>query len=111
MDLFQLLQPNSLPIDIVMIVLVLLSGLFQQKYLSGVQKLNGAWKTLIVSFVFCIIYGSLFFLAYGIEKNMLLRWFFSYVLATSMYELLIKKFTDKFFPEEKNTTTTETPKP
>jgi Na+/H+-dicarboxylate symporter len=93
---------GTLPIDIIMIALVLLSGIFQNKYFSE-WKFNAAWKTLIVSFVFCSIYAAIYFIQHGNLKDMLMKWFFSYVVATSLYELLMKRFMKKLFPEEENT--------
>jgi hypothetical protein len=99
MDFSQLLQPGALPIDLVMIILVLLGGLFQKKYLSDIN-INAAWKTLIVSFTFCAVYAILYSIAYKYQKELPLRWFFSYVTGTSLYELLLKNFLKKIFPQE-----------
>lgn len=99
MNIINFLQPDKLPIDIIMIIIVLLSGLFQQKYLFNIN-MNGAWKTLIVSFIFCIIYVLLFSYAFGFKQELPLRWFFSYILSTSLYELLLKKFLKQYFPDE-----------
>lgn len=91
MDIVQILQPFHLPIDLVMIALVVISGQFQKKYLADV-KMKGALLTLIVSFVFCCVYGCLFSLAQGFEKDLPLKWFFSYVCGTSFYELFLHYF-------------------
>lgn len=96
MNWIKFLQPEALPIDIVMVVLVLLAGLWQQKYLPE-HFLSGALRTLLISFIFCTIYGAIISIANGFSWEILGRWFFSYVLATSLYELLLKKFLEKYF--------------
>lgn len=101
MEIIDFLQPDKLPVDVVMIIIVLLSGIFQQKYLFNLQ-VNGAWKTLIVSFIAGSFYALLFAYAFGFRHDMPLRWFFSYFLSTSLYELLFKKFIKKYFPEATN---------
>jgi len=89
---------DNLPLDFPVIVLVLLAGLFQKKYLETIN-LNGAWKTLIVSALFTIIYLMLIILAGNYSKALPLKCFFSYVTATSLYELFLKKFLSKYFPD------------
>ncbi len=101
MDFLNLLQPGNLPIDMVMVFLVILSGQFQKKYLADI-KMNGAWLTLLTSFVFCCLYGMAFSFAYGFTPDLILKWFFSYVLATSLYDLFLDKWINK---------NNETPKP
>jgi predicted branched-subunit amino acid permease len=98
--LLNLLQPDKLPIDFIIIFLVLLAGQFQKKYLFNLT-MNGAWKTLVVSLVFTLIYAVLVAFSGSFSKDLPMRWFFSYVLATSLYELILKKFFDKYFPEAK----------
>lgn len=94
MEIIKLLEPFNLPIDTVMIILVLISGLFQKKYFGDIA-ISGASKTLLASFVFCSIYCLLFSLANGFREDLPLKWFFSYALATSLYELLFKKIFNK----------------
>lgn len=92
---------NNMPLDPVVIVLVLLAGLFQKKYLETIS-INGAWKTLIVSSIFTLVYALLVALAGNYTKELPLKCFFSFVTATSLYELFLKKFLGKYFPD--NTT-------
>jgi hypothetical protein len=95
-SIFDLLQPDKFPIDIVIIVLVLLAGEFQKKYMEDL-KMKPALKTLVASSVFSLIYVVLFCLANGFDKQLPVRWFFSYTVATSLYELLLKKILNKLF--------------
>ena len=89
---------NNMPIDPVVIVLVLLAGLFQKKYLETIN-ISGAWKTLIVSTIFTLVYAILVALAGNYTKELPLKCFFSFVTATSLYELFLKKFMSKYFPD------------
>lgn len=93
------LQPDKYPIDFIIILLVLLSGEFQKRYLCH-WNASGATKTLIVSALFTMIYALLVVLSTGYAKELPLRWFFSYVLATSLYELLLRKWFSKLFGNE-----------
>jgi hypothetical protein len=89
---------DQLPLDPIVIVLVLLAGLFQKKYLETIN-LSGAWKTLIVSTIFTLIYALLIAMAGKFTKELPLNCFFSFVSATSLYELFLKKFLGKYFPD------------
>lgn len=93
---------TGLPIDFVMIVLVVLSGIFQSKYWTEGKNISGAWKTLITSFLFCWIYVAIRIFIGVAQKEDALKWFFSYVLATSLYDLFLKKWLSKYFPDNKN---------
>jgi hypothetical protein len=93
---------NNMPLDPIVIVLVLLAGLFQKKYLEPIN-LSGAWKTLILSTIFTIIYALLVALAGKYTKELPLKCFFSFVTATSLYELFLKKFLGKYFPDSTTT--------
>lgn len=81
-------------IDAVILVLVLLSGFFQKKYLSGLKlsrfkNTDGALKTLLVSFVACLAWVLLK------REGAATAWadyFITYFFATSVYELLISPF-------------------
>jgi hypothetical protein len=99
MTLLDLIQPDNLPIDFVVVVLVLFAGEFQKKYMED-WRVSGALKTLFVSFVFTLVYAILFSLSNGFLKSLPVKWFFSYTLATSLYELLFKKIINKFFGNE-----------
>ncbi|HEX8358430.1 MAG TPA: hypothetical protein VF610_13495 [Segetibacter sp.] len=98
--IFDFLQPEKLPIDFAILILVLLAGLFQKKYMEDVPW-KPAIKTLIASFVFALVYAVLASFAYGFQKELPVRWFFSYCLATSLYELMLKAFFKKVFGDEK----------
>lgn len=85
---------DKLNLDLVIIALVLSAGFFQSYYLFN-MKLSPAIKTLIVSFVFTILYAVALWIAGSFDKDMLPKYILSYAVATSMYELLIKKYFSK----------------
>lgn len=88
-------------LDVIVIILVFLSGFFQEKYLCEFKwakdaRIDASLKTLVVSFIVSSIY---IFLMYKELKRVsedgkaLLPWakyFISYFAATSMYDLGIR---------------------
>lgn len=93
MDFLQQLQ-ERFSIDVTIIVLVLLSGFFQSRYLcklviSKDEKFDGAIKTLFVSAIVSTVY---ILLAYEPENREWAKYFFSYFTATSIYEVLVRPF-------------------
>ena len=81
--------------DPIVILLVLVGGLFAKNYLNSL-KMDTVYKTLLVSTVFVIMYGAIKYVSktFIMEKD-LTRFFISYCVATSLYELLLKVFLDK----------------
>lgn len=84
-------------IDAVILVLVLLSGFFQKKYLSGIvlsktKTTDGALKTLLVSFVVSLIW---IVLKRDGNAHAYSDYFITYFFGTSLYELIVKPF-EKF---------------
>lgn len=86
--LWQTIEQN---IDWIIVLFVIASGYFQTFYTKRITQISGAIKTLILSFVVVTIYlfleGSLF------NKQMLSHYFFSYFMATSMYEIILYPIT------------------
>jgi hypothetical protein len=86
-------------IDWVIVLLVIASGYFQAAYLKEVN-LNDALKTLMVSFIasgfYLVLAGDL------TNKASLAKYFFSYFIATSLYEILLKSWTKKLIGDQKN---------
>lgn len=83
-------------LDVVVVVLVLLSGFFQKKYFQGFklssnESYDSALKTLALSFAVSIIYIVL--IKDPTRANNWSRYFLSYFAATSLYELLVSPFT------------------
>ena len=103
MEFINFFKSLNLPIDVVIILLVLLAGQFQKKYLFNLQW-NGALKTLVVSFIFTTIYAGLLIVSGKYNSDLPVKWFFSSVLATSLYELILKKLREKYCPGDKNLT-------
>lgn len=103
-DFFVELQ-KSWNIDLMIFLIVMLSGFFQEKYLPHWklvkdERLCAALKTLFVSFLASTIY---IFIVYKEAKGqanatgaaVLLPWgkyFITYFAATSIYDLLIRPF-------------------
>lgn len=84
-------------IDIYIVGLVLLSGFFQKKYFKGFtwskdDSYDSALKTLATSFVVCSVY--IIILKDPDRANNWAKYFISYFMATSIYELLVSKFMD-----------------
>lgn len=83
-------------IDIYIVVLVLLSGYFQKKYLchwcwyKSDPTYDSTLKTLAVSAIVCTIY--IWLLKDPEKANNWVKYFISYFMATSIYELIIDKF-------------------
>lgn len=78
-------------IDWLIVALVIASGYFQKRYMKCVSMGGEAVKTLLVSFVITTIYvlldGSI------TSNKMLAKFIFSYFMATSLYDVLIKPIT------------------
>jgi len=86
-------------IDWVIVILVIASGYFQNAYLKDLNFAD-ALKTLLVSFVVSGIY--LLLVGDLNDKASLARYFFSYFIATSLYEILLKSWTKKLIGDQKN---------
>lgn len=85
-------------IDWVIVLLVIASGYFQSAYLKDLN-INDALKTLMVSFIaagfYLVLAGNL------TDKASLAKYFFSYFIATSLYEILLKGWTRKLIGDQK----------
>lgn len=83
-------------IDFVALALVLLGGIFSKHFLSG-WKVAVAWKTFIMGTLFLVVY-SLIQVATGkfVIKDMD-KLFFTYCVATSLYELILRYIFDALF--------------
>lgn len=105
MNILEFLQ-TYLHIDAVIVLIVIGSGFFQEKYLcafsiSKDSKYDAALKTLFLSAAISVIYLALV----GIKKDAFAEYFLSYFLATSFYELILKpiiKMFRKNVEDEKN---------
>lgn len=81
-------------IDAVILVLVILSGFFQKKYLAGLvlskqQNTDGALKTLALSFIVCLAW---ILLKRDGKATAWADYFITYFFATSLYELILSPF-------------------
>jgi hypothetical protein len=86
-------------IDWIIVILVIASGYFQNAYLKDLV-FNDALKTLLVSFVASGIY--LAFAGNLTDKASIAKYFFSYFLATALYDVLLKGWTKKLIEKQKN---------
>jgi hypothetical protein len=85
-------------IDWVIVILVIASGYFQSAYMKDLNFAD-ALKTLLVSFIASGIY---LLLAGDLnDKASLAKYFFSYFIATSLYEILLKGWTKKLIGDQK----------
>ena len=107
MDILNYLN-DKLNIDFIIVLLVFLSGYFQEQYLCGwilskIPRYDAAIKTLLVSFVVSSVY---IYFMYRNDRTVAVpyvKYFISYFVATSLYDLavkpvrdLIKKWVDKY---------------
>jgi putative effector of murein hydrolase LrgA (UPF0299 family) len=85
-------------IDIYIVGLVLLSGFFQNKYFKGFkinkkdESYDSALKTLLLSAVVSVVY--IYLLKDPEKADNWSKYFISYFMATSIYELIVSKFVD-----------------
>lgn len=100
---------DKMNIDYIIVLIVFLSGYFQELYLCGLvfsksnPRYDAAIKTLLVSFVVGSIY---IYFMYRNDRTVpvpYVKYFISYFVATSLYDLavkpvrnLIKKLVDKY---------------
>lgn len=87
-----------LHIDPIIVLLVIGAGFFQGYYLKSWtvvkdEKTNGALKTLIMSLLFVAGYIIILSVTDKLPKEVWANYFVSYILATSLYELLIRPLT------------------
>lgn len=76
-------------INIVVLVLVLLGGLFAKNYMSNVN-LPVAIKTLVMGTLFVLVWIGILVLTGQFAKEDLADYFITYCAGTSLYELLLK---------------------
>lgn len=77
-------------LDLLLLSLIILSGIFITKYVSN-NKISDVYKVLIASVFISII---LYFVD-GCTSECLKRYIFTYLFATSFYELIVKFFIEK----------------
>lgn len=86
-------------IDPIMVIMYVAAGFFCKTYLKRFTnititgkkiKVDTAWKTLGVGTLFIIIYVGLLLAAEQLPKESYIKIIFSYVVATSFYEIIIK---------------------
>jgi len=78
-------------INIVVVVLVLLAGLFAKNYLTGWEK-SITVKTLIVASILTVVYGVFEAINGTFHRSDFSSYLLSYFFSTSLYDLLLKRF-------------------
>lgn len=76
-------------INIVVLVLVLLGGIFSKNYMNNVN-MPVAFKTLIMGTLFVILWILVQIVSKSFDVKQLPDYFITYCVATSLYELLLK---------------------
>jgi hypothetical protein len=76
-------------INIVVLVLVLLGGLFAKNYMINVN-IPTAFKTLIMGTLFVVVWILVQVISKSFDVKQLPDYFITYCVATSLYELLLK---------------------
>jgi hypothetical protein len=96
MELFKTLE--ELRIDPVIVMSIFAGGFWAKKYLDGWThirigkwrpKFTTAWKTLIVGSIFTALYIAIMIMTGNIDQELILKYFYSYVTATSFYEIIL----------------------
>jgi hypothetical protein len=87
----QIQQQTANYIDFVAVLLVLLGGFFSKRYLSA-WKWDTAIKTLIVGTIFILGYIAVLYISGELHKQHYAKYFVSYCIATSLYEIILKRF-------------------
>ncbi len=105
-DIWQFL--SFLHIDPVVVLIVIGSGYFQLYYLKT-WTIDKALKTLVVSFLVCLIYFWILYLNGNFPREVWANYFLSYFLATSLYELIIAPVTRAISKRIKKVTGDDTP--
>lgn len=104
MDYTHLLSMITGKLNFAVFILVIAGGYAAKRYFvwehvhigSFRCAITDAWKTLITGSVFCAVYAAILMYnkAFTVGTNEI--FFFSYVSATSFYELLLKPFSKMF---------------
>ena len=89
---------DNLHINWIVVLIVLLSGLLQNTLLNEIRfakndKTDGARKTLLVSLIVSAIW--FYFAESAYSKEVIGQYFISFFAATSLYEIVLKKWFDK----------------
>ncbi len=80
-------------IDLIAVALVIMGGIFATKYAKGFNA-NNATKTLLFGSLFMAIYLLIKYLAGELPKEDYSKYFVSYAVATSLYEIFKKVIVD-----------------
>lgn len=99
MDFFQTLK--EIHLDPIIIILILAGGFWSKTYLKSWSKIgfknwtlevSNAWKTLIIGTVFSGLYVGIMHWTNKATPEIWTELFYSYIFATSFYELIIGPF-------------------
>lgn len=78
-------------ISLYLMLLIIVSGIFVTKYTKEFWRIKDVYKVFLASLVFSFI----FYFIDECEENCAPKYLFTYLLATSFYELIMKWFIDR----------------
>lgn len=79
-------------LDYRLLFIIVLAGYFIVRYTAEITIVKDVYKVLIASLIASVI----FYFLDGCGKECLIKYFFTYLFATSFYELILKSILDKF---------------
>ena len=78
-------------IDLKLLFIIVLGGIFITKYTKAITKPNNQYKVLIAS----VLVSAIFYFIEECQTECLSKYFFTYLFATSFYELIVKTLMEK----------------
>ena len=82
-----------------LLLVIVLGGIYITKYSKRVTKIADVYKVLIASFLFSII----FYLISPCGRDCAHEYLFTYLFATSFYEVIVKEIINKINPNDTRT--------
>lgn len=88
MDLIaqRIIEFTTQNINLYLLMLIVFSGIFITKYTQDLWKIKDAYKVLFASIVFSVV----FYFIDECTENCAPKYLFTYLFATSLYELIMK---------------------
>lgn len=88
MDLIaqRIIEFTTQNINLYLLMLIVFSGIFITKYTQDLWKIKDAYKVLFASIVFSVV----FYFIDECSENCAPKYLFTYLFATSLYELIMK---------------------
>lgn len=86
-----LIQFTTSNINTYLLFIIVLGGIFITKYTKSIYFISDTYKVLIAS----IIFSSLFYIINNCQSECFEQYLFTYLFATSFYELIVKLIISK----------------